>query len=350
MTSYAPRNKKNIEKASSQEESDVILSLRTSTPEPLIVKRSDLICSAAKDLIAGGNVLFTGKSGAGKSVRKDALLQPENYKTIFAGTDLENIEVEITAIDVDLIPVLASGEVQYISTIENGSSFRKPVAIAEMLLKYGYKSEAEMLDAEKERKNVLKKKNGRIELKIIAVDDFDRTADVSITNAFMKFINDYKHNLYSGEVRHLNLQSIATSNSTCAGPQRGYHATKGIDVAIGNRFCTYSVERSNLHEILSQQFPQEFHGYIQKLCAMAEEIMLETDEGSFSAIGEISLRQIRKCVEMVVYGIDTPKAAATRLLAGVPRDDNERVKADALIAKYFDPASMRRASNALLNI
>lgn len=201
-----------------------------------------------------------------------------------------------------------------------------------------------MLAAERERQNVLKNKKGCINLKIIAVDDFDRTADVSITNAFMKFINDYQHTLFNGEKRWLNLQAVATSNSTCAGPKRGYSAAKGIDIAIGNRFCTYAVERSNLYEILTHQFENESHGYIQKLCALAEEIMHETDEGSFEAIGEISLRQIRRCVELVVLGVDTPKAAAARLLAGIPRDDDERIKADALIAKYFDPASLRRTA------
>ncbi len=344
MNTTATKQKRTAEKPVSQDESDAVLSLKTSTPDPLIVKRSDPVCSAAKDIITGGNALFTGKSGAGKSVRKDALLEPDNYRKIFAGTDLENIEVSITAIDVDLIPVLASAEVQYISTIEQGTSFRKPVAIAEKILKYGYRSEAEMLAAEKERLNVLKNKKGRIDIKIIAVDDFDRTADVSITNAFMKFINDFQHTLFNGEKRWMNIQAVATSNSTCAGPQRGYSAAKGIDIAIGNRFCTYAIERSNLYEILTHQFEKECHGYIQKLCALADEIMHEIDEGAFAAIGEISLRQIRKCVELVVYGIDTPKDAASRLLAGVPKDDDERIKADSLIAKYFDPASLRKSA------
>ena len=160
----------------------------------------------------------------------------------------------------------------------------------------------------------------------------------------MKFINDFQHNLFNGERRWLNLQAVATSNSTCAGPQRGYSATKGIDIAIGNRFCTYAVERSNLYEILTHQFDKDLHGYIQKLCSLADEVMHEIDEGSFAAIGEISLRQIRRCVVLVAYGIDTPKGASARLLAGIPRDDDERVKADSLIAKYFDPASQRRSS------
>ena len=91
-------------------------------------------------------------------MRKDALLEPGNYREIFAGTDLENIEVSVTATHVDLIPVLASGEVQYISTIEQGTSFRKPVAIAEMIMKHGYRSEAEMLAAERRDKTCSKQK------------------------------------------------------------------------------------------------------------------------------------------------------------------------------------------------
>ena len=96
----------------SQDESDAVLSLKTSTPDPLIVKRAIPFAPPQRIPSRAGTSFYRQERG-GKSVRKDAAPNRAITGRYSWVPTLKILRCLSTATHVDLIPVLASGEVQY---------------------------------------------------------------------------------------------------------------------------------------------------------------------------------------------------------------------------------------------
>ncbi len=313
-----------------------ILELETSKRELLFATRSDPVISAAEDVVAGGNVLFKGETGNGKTIRASALRYKENYQKMLSGTALEGITVKPVSIEIDMVPILAAMELTYEKNIEGGTSSKEAAMLAEFILKHGFASKEQFLEHEQRKLNMIEKLNGEINPFIVFIDDFDRVIEVGLSNAFMKFIENHEHYFsLNGETRWLNLQCVASSNSDAGRPVSGYLASRGIDLAIANRFQIYHISRANFTDILKSEYPVRYHKFIDKIVALVLEIKGEMEEGAFAGIGEITMRQIRHCVKLVAFLKKTELSAASRLLTGISSENEERLKADMLIEGYF---------------
>ncbi len=327
------------------ESCDVLVALDTGGADVLRVQRDDPIFSAALDLLSGRNVLFIGPTGSGKSLRSLSLQISGNYPSLLAGTRWENIEVEIKSIEIDLITVLANLELNYDCVIENGTSSKIPANIAAFILLNGHLSKTEFMAEKKRNETALRNGLGKIIIRVLHVDDFDRTQHPSIQNSFMKFIENQRHTFHwnpKDPERYLNLQCVASSNSICGTSQGKYIAAKGVDLAVYNRFFVYHVEEQMYAEILKNEFAPQYHGFIEKLVNLSMNIKKEITEGSLTGVGEISLRQIRPIVEQHIHAGVPEIQAARKLLSAVSKISEENIRVEFLINSTFGKVQLRR--------
>lgn len=300
------------------------------------VSPDDCIYSAAKDLVCGENVLFIGEAGGGKTSRSEALNLADNFPKLLKGTPFGKIQVEIVSEEVDLIPILANLELLYEQQMKDSSTLKIPTMIAKFILAHGFEDETAFRQDMAARNRVLDSGKGKIRLCLLRVDDFDRVHGKEIPNAFMKFIDNYRHQLWNGAVRYLNLQCVATSNSSVgAGVLGRYLGSIGIDVAIYNRFFPYRVASANMEQILKQESPQAVHSFIDKLTGLVYDIHQQQWEGAFRPLGEISMRQLRPIVRQYALGLHDEITAAAKLFAALDRKDEEHEKAEMILNRYF---------------
>lgn len=312
-----------------------MIQLETDRGETLKVEREDAVFSMARDVVAGRNVLAVGNSGTGKSVRGQSLVRSGNYAQLLANTPLKNLAVEVVHLEVDLIPILANLELIYEQNIENGNTFKTPANIAEFILHYGLKTKPEFLEQEAACQKVLASGEGKLNRYTLVVDDFDRTQNKTITNSFMKFIENRRHRLWNGEVRFLNLQCIASSNSTCGRSSARYIGSQGIDLAIYNRFRVYHIEEpGDTARILQAEFPSQ-SDFINRLVDLSTRIRAQMAEGAFDSLGVISLRQLRPIVEDHAHFGVPPLDAAAVLFSPLAPTSEERVKAEMILNQCF---------------
>lgn len=320
-----------------------LVTLETHEKERLKVGPDDWIFPAARDIVRGENVLLYGTTGSGKSLRSQGLTIGDNYPRLLAGTRQEEIEVEIEEMPVDLTPVMANVELYAEKEIVDGTSRTSPVMIARFILKHGFHTRSERDEEIEREREVLEKGKGRLKRFVMLVDDFDRTQHISITNSFMKEIEQTRHYLsHFDAVRYMNLQCVASSNRACGHSSGLYRASQGIDLAIYNRFQVYAVMDSEWELILKEEFPEQ-EGFVDKLATMATEVKREMAEGAFEALGEINLRNLRPVVEEYMLSGLPEIEAARKLFYPIPRDDEQRPKAEHLLNKYFGPGFKRDA-------
>lgn len=321
-----------------------MIQLETDRAETLKVDSHDPIFAMGRDIVSGRNVLAVGPSGSGKTVRSQVLTRSANYSRILANTPLNRLEVELVALELDLIPVLANLELIYEQNISNGNTFKTPVQIAEFLLKHGAATKTEFLEREQKAREALRRGEGKIVRSILMIDDFDRTQNKSITNSFMKFIENRCHRLWNGETRYLNLQCIGSSNSTCGRSAARYIGSQGIDLAIYNRFRVYHIEEAgDVARVLKAEFPgcEEF---IDRLVEMAACARAQMAEGSFDSLGVVSLRQLRPIVEdHALFGVPEMEAAGM-LFSPISANSDERVKTDLILNQHFGKTPLNRFS------
>ena len=317
--------------------------LKTYRKEALRVESDDPVFAAALDIVFGRNAMFTGPTGGGKSIRSEALIISENYVELLKDTKLNGIEVQIEHKTVNLIPVLANQELEFTVNIENGNTSRTPTSIAEFIFAQGFCDRESYLEAEEKNNQVLISGKGTVRRYVLFIDDFDRVQHRSIPNAFMKFIEDARHEFsWHQERRFMNLQAVASSNSTAGSVSNKYLGSQGLDLAIHNRFQAYYVPDSSYLEILKSEFPElKHHGFIDKLCWMALDLKQEMTQGSFQDLGEITLRQLRPIVEQHILAGTPAFQAAGKLLSGIGVGNGQRDKADHVLNKYFGDIKRR---------
>lgn len=315
-----------------------LLSLETETVERLYVTQDDPLVMAALDMVSGRNVLFIGPTGTGKTVRQKALMQSENYPFLLAHTRWAKITVDIDFLELDLVQVIATPEVFFDVGVENGTSFRAPANIAAFILQHGYKTRAEFLQADLHNQKVLNTGKGTVKIFVISADDLDRIANVAIQNVILKDIENVHHtfNWHKDDpVRYLNVQCIASSNSAYSSSSSKYYASKGIDLAIFNRFFAYHVDECNYEEILKAEFEPQYHLFIEKLVSLALELRRQIAEGGMVALGELSLRQLRPIVFLHAHAGMTEQQAAGKLVSSLPQGSDEHIQAMNLVNSYF---------------
>ena len=314
-----------------------LVTLQTDRSDPLRVPQGDPVFRMALDITLGRNVLAFGPSGAGKSVRTEALGNSSNYPTLLAGTALEKIEVEIVPYEIDLTPVLANMELLYEQSIDNGTTQRTPVGIVACILEHGLPSREEFLAVEATNRHAVESGEGKLRRYVLKIDDFDRVQNRMVTNSFMKFIENKRHHLWTGDVRFLSVQCMASSNNTCGRSGGKYVASQGIDLAIYNRFQAYHIDQNDLcAHVLRAEFPDsKLAEFIDRLTAFADAIRHQIAEGAFPSIGLISLRQLRPIVEDVVRAGMEEKEAARKLISAVGVDKEDATKAGLLFEQFF---------------
>ncbi len=312
-----------------------IVSIKTSTIEDLkIIRGEDCLYPATVDFVNGENILFVGPTGGGKTVRANALLIGDNYDHLLKGK-LDKVKVNVIVKHVNMVIVNSPSELEFEKEITDGTTHKSAVGIAEFIRDHGYHTRGEFELAELEKEEILMGQKGTLTIHALMIDDLDRVQDPVLMNSFMKFLSDQRHILYDGQERYLKLQCIASSNSSVGRPKSMYISAKGIDGAVANRFALRYVPSQNLEAILTEEFPQ-YTEAVRKLAGFAEKIrVLQQEEGTFSSIGEISMRQLRPRMRQIRDGLITPEEACERLLLGVPHDSEEKVIADNLVAAYL---------------
>ncbi|MBU0986214.1 MAG: hypothetical protein KKH68_03080, partial [Proteobacteria bacterium] len=77
MARKSNKVKVNVQQLFPEEHNSDLITLQTDGPYPLRVSREDPIFSAFYAQLHGGNILFEGPPGGGKSVRLEAITNPE---------------------------------------------------------------------------------------------------------------------------------------------------------------------------------------------------------------------------------------------------------------------------------
>ena len=340
MSPKKTQNVRNINRSIFKKILDEWFTLKTDGPFPLIIQSEDPFFYAIRDMLHGGNVAFTGKTGAGKSVRAEAATNRANLPAILNSLGFPRLNVEIQTIDIDLITTLANSELSYNVGMENSTSYRKETNIAEMILRFGCTSQEELERQQKANLKALHEREGTVKLFIVKADDFTRTQHRSIQNGILRFIESYRHvfpwRKEDDRVRYLNLQCIATTNASLDRSQgTGYLGDMGLDEAIANRFSIYDISEDNASEILKAEFDSSLHDLINRLVLLTEKIMEAVQEGGFPSLGEISMRQLRRIVQQRATGCLTEKECAEKLVTALPRGSDDGIKAELLIQHHF---------------
>ncbi len=322
------------------DDNENLMRLDTDGAYPLRVHPDDPLFKGFRDLLHEGNCLFGGPTGAGKSVRIEAITNSKNLSVLLTLLGKPDLEVEINYVDIDLIQILATLELSYNMRIENSTSYRDETNIAEFILTYGFRTFEEFEQQQQANWRALRKGSGKIRLFIIRADDFTRTQHRSIQNSILRYVESVRHyfswRLPSDRVRFLNLQCVGTTNASLDRSQSsGFVGDMGLDRAIANRFFFYHVPQENWEDILKAENKKDCHKFIEKLAALGKRLSEEIADGGFPAIGEISLRQLRRIVQQFVTGGMSEMDGAGKLVTAVPRSGDDGVRADLLIQEYF---------------
>lgn len=312
--------------------------LLTKGTRKLVVLPGDPVFQMAMDLVAGYNPLLLGPTGGGKTSRAQALLEASNYVQLLAGTKWQNIEVEIHSSVIDMTTVVVSSELIYDCNITKGTSSKDAVNLAEFVLTHGFRSRRELVAQMEKHREVLKTGRGKITIYGVYIDDFDRIPHPSLQNALMKSIEDHFHVYpWNGKGRefYLNLQCVATSNSTYGDSSGRYIAAAGIDEALRNRFFSYHIGDDGTLNVLRSEFDPNYHSFIMKLVSLVSDTRKAVSEGSLSSLGEVSLRQLRGIVEQVAFAGLPEEQGARKLFSGLNNKSDESEAAEELMNRYF---------------
>jgi len=331
-----------------EKSSEPIYTLITEGPYPLRVRRDDPIFSAFMDLLTGSNPLFSGRAGGGKSVRLEAVVKRANIPIFQKILGLEGLEIKIVSVEVDLIPVLANRELSLKIGMKNATSYEKEAEIAEFIIKHGHKSSEDFMEEHRANTRALQNKKGQIIIKVLKTDDFTRTQHRSIQNSILKYIESSRHYFpwrdIDDRVRFMNLQCVASTNASIdRSKNSGYLGDMGIDMAMASRFFFYHIADDNWSEILKAENDEIFHDFIDKLTRFAMRIKNEVSEGSFQAVGEISLRQLRRILHQHIIGGLSEIDGIKKLLSAIPRDSDEYLKGELIVQEHLGlgPSSRR---------
>lgn len=296
-------------------------------------------------MVMSRNALFIGPAGGGKSVRCGALLCQDNYPIFLANTRLANVNVEIHSIEVNLIPVVTPAEISYEHTQDENGHWHKNLAGLDLFIyKHGFHNREDFEKSEAERLHVLNTGQGTLRIYVVWVDDFDRVQDSHMLNSFIRQIEDHHHVLVNQEVRWLNLQCVASSNSSIGRASRGYLGSQGLDMAVANRFLIFFVHMKDCKEILKAEY-QGSNDFIDKLCNIATDITKKMAQGSYSSLGELGLRRLRPCVEAHIWTGMPEEESANLLFTGLS-DEHELAESRILMSKYFN---LRKTGKSDLN-
>jgi len=312
-----------------------LVSLETFRSESLLVASGDPLFSAAKLLLLGHNACFIGRPGSGKSARCSALLNEKNYPLLLQGSPLAKLEVVIFWTTVDLIPMVTASEVhyEYRQQEQSGHWQKHLTGLDAFIDQYGYKDRAQFEMAEEERQAVLQTSTGRLVLHLVWLDDFDRVSEPGLLNAALRQIEDHRHELSNGEVRWLNLQALGTSNSGVGKPGRQCLGATGLDRAMADRFILFTSPTFNPEPVLNHEFPG-YEPFIHRLTQLTTDVEKRLLEGEFASLGEVGMRSLRPAVKgHVLAGMNEVEAA--QLLFGGLTDEQEALRAQDLVARYF---------------